>query len=300
MWAKMMYDVSKRGAEKAEHDDVECTHSKIIKRDHEIVCRDCGLVISELEFETATKHETFRLWDYTSFANTADRLTSRERTELTVAIQIEIVASKLLLPKWASAQAVVEARKILRRMRVEGKVRLKAKEVAIASLWSSCKIVKALVSIRDYAEALKMLGFDYDEDRIYRLLNRASKLMDLPCKPMQPKDYIPKITAKLVGRFEQRYLSAVERYAVTIATHDRGMMRGRNPVYLAAASICAADEILGGRIGSSVIMEVIGAGAGLTNLSSRLMFLAPKPPAEVFDLIFASVHAKRMSLLAEG
>jgi transcription initiation factor TFIIIB Brf1 subunit/transcription initiation factor TFIIB len=278
-----------------------CSHHRLVKSGHEVVCAECGLVTSDFELSPKPrKCDRAGLWDYTSFSLGTDRLTSRERTELAVATQIDVLAYRLSLPRHVSVQAMVEARKMLRGMRARGRVRLTATETAIAALWNACKIMRAPVSMGDFAKTLGAMGLDYRENRIFRLLNRASRIMDLPCRPMQPRDYIPRIAAKLAGKAENRYLSTLERYAVAIAATAEGQLKGRNPVYSAAAALCAADQILGGRMGKSAIAKVVDAGAGLANLASKLMGLAPPPPSEAFDLVFASVRTRRVSLFAEA
>jgi len=278
-----------------------CRHHRLVKRGHEVVCVECGLVISD--FELSPKQRNYNrpgLWNYTSFTLGSDRLTSKERTELAVATKIDVLASILALPGYVSAQAVVEARKILRAVRGKAGVRFTAAETTIAAVWNACKIMKVPVSMREVAKTLRGMGLDYDENRIFRLLNRASRIITLPCRLMQPTDYIPKIAAKLTGKAEQRYLSTVERYAMAIAAVAEEVLKGRNPVYSAAATICAADKILGERIGWSAIAKVVDAGAGLANLASKLTGLAPPPPSEAFELVFASVRARRVNMFVEA
>lgn len=282
-------------------DTSECEHRRLVKREHEVVCAECGLVISE--FEPSPEPRSFNrpdLWDYTSFTLGSDRLTSRERTELAVATKIDILSSNLALPGHVSVQAMVEARRILRAVRGSAGVRLTVAETAIAAIWNACKITKTPLSMREYAKTLRATGLDYDENRIYRLLKRASRVMNLPRKLMQPRDYISKITANLRGKVSYIYLSTVERYAMAIAESAEDELKGRNPVYSAAAAICAADQALGGRIGWLAIAEVVDSGAGLSDLASKLRELGPPPPSEAFDLVFASVRAERAFLLAEA
>jgi transcription initiation factor TFIIIB Brf1 subunit/transcription initiation factor TFIIB len=279
----------------------ECEHHRLVKREHEVVCAECGLVTSEFDLSLEPRsHNRSGLWDYTSFTLGSDRLTSRERTELAVATQIDIMSSNLTLPGHVSAQAMVEARKILRAVRGRAGVRLTVVETAIASIWNACKITKMPLSMKEYAKTLKAMGLDYKENRIYRLLNRASRVIDLPCKLIQPRDYIMKITAKLKGKVSYRYLSTVERYAMAIAESAEDELKGRNPVYSAAAAICAADQALGGRIGWLAIADVVDGGASLFDLASELGELSPPPPSEAFDLVFASIRAERAFLLAEA
>ena len=278
-----------------------CEHRRLVKREHEVVCAECGLVTSEFEpLPEPRRYNRPDLWDYTSFTLGSDRLTSRERTELAVATQIDILSSNLALPGHVSVQAMVEARRILRAVRGSAGVRLTVVETAIASIWNACKITKTPLSMKEYAKTLRAMGLDYDENRIYRLLNRASRIMNLPRKLIQPRDYILKITANLKGKVSYRYLSTVERYAMAIAEGAEDELKGRNPVYSAAAAICAADQSLGGRIGWLAIAEVVESGAGLSDLASRLRELGPPPPSEAFDLVFASVRAERAFLLAEA
>ena len=278
-----------------------CEHRKLVKKEHEIVCAECGLVTSEFGLSPEPRsYNQPGLWDYTSFTLGSDRLTSRERTELAVATRIDILSSNLALPGYVSAQAMVEARKILRAVRGRAGVRLTVVETVIAAIWSACKITRTPFSMKEYAKTLRAMGFDYDENRIFRLLNRASRVMNLPRKLIQPKEYIPKITAKLKGKVSIRYLSAVERYAMEIAESAEEELKGRNPVYSAAAAVCAADHVFGGRIGWLAIAEVVDSGAGLSDLASKLRERGPPPPSEVFDLVFVSVRAERAFLLAEA
>jgi len=249
----------------------ECEHRRLVKREHELVCAECGLVTSE--FDPSSKPYSYNrpgIWDYTSFKLGSDRLTSRERTELAVATRIDILSSNLVLPGHVSAQAMVEARKILRAVRGKAGVRLTVVETAIVAVWNACKITKTPLSMKEYAGTLKAMGLNYDENRIYRLLNRASRVMNLPRKLMQPRDYIPKITAKLCAKAPYRYLSTVERYAAEIAENAEKELKGRNPVYSAAAAIYAANETLGGRIGRSDIAEAVCVGEGIGNLGEEL------------------------------
>jgi transcription initiation factor TFIIIB Brf1 subunit/transcription initiation factor TFIIB len=248
-----------------------CGHHRLVKKGHEVVCVECGLVISD--FDLSPQQRNYNrpgLWDYTSFTLGSDRLTSKERTELAVATKIDVLASRLALPGYVSAQAMVEARKMLRAVRGKAGVRFTAAETAIAAVWNACKIMKVPVSMREVAKTLRGMSMDYDENRIFRLLNRASRVIDLPRRLMRPRDYIPKITAKLSGKFSYRYLSTVEGYAVAIAESSEEELKGRNPVYSAAAAICAADETLGGRIGRSTIAEAACVGEGIADLAEDL------------------------------
>lgn len=242
-----------------------------MKRGHELVCAECGLVISDFELSPKPRnYDRPVLWDYTSFTLGSDRLTSKQRTELDVATRIDVLASNLALPGHVSAQAMVEARKILRAVRRGAGVRLTAVETAIVAVWNACKITKTPLSMREYAETLKAMKLDYGENRIFRLLNRASRVMNLSRRLMQPRDYIPKIAAKLGAKVPYRYLLTVERYAVEIAEGVGEELKGRNPVYSAAAAICAADETLGGRIGWSAVAEAAGVGEGVASLAEDL------------------------------
>lgn len=63
-----------------------CVHHRLVKRGHELICVECGLVISDFELSPKPRnYDRPVLWDYTSFILGSDRLTSKQRTEFAVA-----------------------------------------------------------------------------------------------------------------------------------------------------------------------------------------------------------------------
>jgi transcription initiation factor TFIIIB Brf1 subunit/transcription initiation factor TFIIB len=272
---------------------MECKHLRTVKVGHEIVCAECGLVLSDIEFEHLPKRDRISLWDFTSFAETSDTLTGKERTELTVMTYIDTLSSKLSLPKRVSADAMLNARKILSRMRLENHVRLTSLEIAIAALWLAIKKYGMPVTMREYA---KTVGFDFTANKLFRLLDRTIKLVSIKTKLLHPKEYIPRIFARLSA--DPSYISSVELYAARITENVWEILKSRSPLLVAATAVYIADEYLGGRIGLKLIAKAAGVGVtSIIGLGPIIRKAVPPPPTSAIRFLLSQVKESEVNML---
>jgi len=206
---------------------LECEHSRLVKKDHEVICVDCGLVVSDVEFVSDTIDGEGNLWEYTGLSLGSDRLTSKERTGLEVKDHIERLSQWLTLPRYVVEQAIVETRKILKKVRSSSVVRVTASETAIIALLNACKITGFPYSIREFSRKMMENGLNYDENRIYSLLCRVSKLVEINRRLFKPKEHVPRIIGKFQRQVNSRYISAVELYACKILEENEVLLKNR-------------------------------------------------------------------------
>ena len=293
----------------------ECGSKNIIYDEEtgEVVCGNCGLVLSDLTFERPRKSHPPTVWDYLSFRNTRDKLKSKERTELTIAMQISLLCSKIHVPSVVKHESVITARKLLKKLRKTRKVRFTCEELAAVSTYITCKKRGIPVTLREISTAL-----GWKKTAIYTLLSRLSKYVTLPSRLIPPVEYLPRIIAKISsfnGDLSPQFLLCIEEYArqiLKIAEEDeelKGELERRNPLLVAAAAIYAADEKMGGRIiykkvphgrvKRSLLYHVTGFDVSIVPLAERLERLAPRLPPESFKYVYENIRKKKGEVLAE-
>ena len=280
----------------------ECGSSYLVRdgASGEVVCRNCGVVVSETEYVAPFTPEAARGSlamtrlvakprfsevvkfgsDGVRLARQIGRLNGSERTEAVIANMINGLACKLSLPKAVEEDAMVTAKKILKGMRKKRK-RMTAVEISAVSLWNAIKVHGYPVTMKEYISLINVLITRRDGNggfrtkSFYRLVAKASEIAPLAIKIFTPADYVGRLCAKLEGLADTAYLSAVEAYAVALCKTAEGELFGKDPVCTAATAICVADETLGGRIGIEKICK--SAGAGYSSSTAKIL-KKRKPP----------------------
>lgn len=282
---------------------MSCRHDHTVKdyTTGEVVCVDCGLVVSEIDYAPPPQvrmDRKLRAYECTSYSagthlkaggrwGRLSRLDSRKRTEAKITILIERICAWLNSPSHISAQAVYVARKLLRAMRRRESVRFSVDEAAAVSVLLAYRYSNIPLTAERLAETLNGNGYGnrlYNKDVILRLYRRASAVLATPRYWGYPKDFLGKITAKFLGMVDNRYLSLLEQVAFSILKETERsssqLLAGRNPLVVAAASIIAADQLLGGHIGEENILRKAEVGDSATALASWLRTFAPPLPPE--------------------
>lgn len=281
---------------------MSCRHEHTIKdyTTGEVVCVDCGVVLSEVEYAPPPQvrlDRKLRAYECTSYSagthlkaggrwGRLSRLDSRKRTEAKITILIERICAWLNSPSNISAQAVYVARKLLRAMRRRESVRFSVEEAAAVSVLLAYRYSNIPLTAERLAETLNGNGYGnrlYNKDVVLRLYRRASAILATPRYWGYPKDFLGKIAAKFLGMVDNRYLSLLEQVAFSILKEaersNSQLLAGRNPLVVAAASIIAADQLLGGHIGEENILRKAGVGDSATALASWLRRFTEAPPS---------------------
>ena len=285
---------------------MSCRHEHTIKdyTTGEVVCVDCGVVLSEVEYAPPPQvrlDRKLRAYECTSYSagthlkaggrwGRLSRLDSRKRTEAKIATSIERICAWLSSPSHISAQAVYVARKLLRAMRRRESVRFSVEEAAAVSVLLAYRYSNIPLTAERLAETLNRNGYGnrlYNKDVVLRLYRRASTILATSRYWGYPKDFLGKITAKFLGRINNRYLSLLEQVAFSILKEaersNSQLLAGRNPLVVAAASIIAADQLLGGHIGEENILRKAEVGDSATALASWLRRFTEIPPSEALQ-----------------
>jgi transcription initiation factor TFIIIB Brf1 subunit/transcription initiation factor TFIIB len=190
---------------------------------------------------------------------------------MALATRIATTAERLGLPKHVEEQAMLLGRRLLEGMRTTGR-RLTVLDMSAVALWGACKVMGIPISMDEFTEALGL----HNGTSLFKLLSKAQRIASMPKKTFEAKDYVGRIAGKLSGMADPRYVSALESYARSICDSAGEALRGRDPVCAAAASLCVADETLGGWIGRERITEASGAGYSLS-LAHKLRAAVPPP-----------------------
>lgn len=287
----------------------ECLHKRILNDviAGEIICLDCGVVLGKAEFAPPPivrlnrKLKGFELTSYrlgTSLAASVKKKWScfdrQAKTELKVVLDVEKICDWLDAPSKVESQAAYVARKILKAMRNGSRrVRFSFEEIAAVSVFLAYRFMTIPLSARRYAEVLSRNlygGKTYDKRKILRLYRRAVEIVGSPSYWGDPVDYLRVISSRLERRVESRYLSLIERYAVSILRRavrsGKYLLCGRSPILAAAASLLVADKRLGDILGVKSIMEVAGVSWNVKGLASWLEGFAPPVPPEALPYKF--------------
>lgn len=240
----------------------ECKSRRLIYDSErgEVACQDCGLVISDYGIAAEKSRKRPSTWDYLDVkATKGEKLSSRERTELAVAIRIELLNEKLNLPPMIKNTAIVEGKKLLGYIRKTRHLRLTCEEVAIIAIWIAARKGLFPLSIRELAEASGI-----GRNKVYPLLNRASKYIILPKQKPPPESYIKRVISKVEKGVKMRpglkipdgYLLQLEKEAAGIWEKVRANpvvmqeAKRHSPILFAVAVVHVADENIGGKLTS--------------------------------------------------
>lgn len=159
---------------------------------------------------------------------------------------------------------------------------IKVEEAVASRVNHACKISSFPMILSHYLATLKNAGFIEQAEFFQKKLSKANKVLPCRAKPLDLKSFVSRLAVRLAQSFRDfQYMNAVEAHARLIA--DRAVkgasdeIRGKNPILVAAACLCAADDLFGNRIGTERICKVTGVGDGVRRLSAALKRIAPLP-----------------------
>ena len=305
----------------------ECGSTYLVRNGEtgEVVCRSCGVVVSEVEYATHYVPAGARgSFAFTSLARTGGkpapsdvrkldpdvrrlarqigRLEGAERTEAAVANMINGLVDKLCLPKSVEEEAMVYAKRLLKAMREKGK-RLTVIEVSAVSVWNALKVQGFPVTMKEYVNLVNALLARRDGNRglrrasFYKLITKAAEVLPPPAKVFAPADYVGRLCARIGGLADRSYVSTVEAYAAALCRAAEEELFGKDPVCAAATAICVADEVLGGRIGAEKIAKAVGAGYSQSTAQLLKRRRPPLPPT-LYAPVLEAIKRSGLKVLA--
>lgn len=284
----------------------------------ELVCSRCGLVVGEVEYVPRfvprtvergsfayaglpatgkpTRRELVKYRD--RYLYMIGRTESRERIAANIATYVSLLAGRMGMNlKVVEEEAMRLAKLLLKQMREKGR-RLNADEIAAVSLWQACKVHGFPITMREFEDACAT-AFRWERGgSLLKLISKAREVgLAEDGRWFEPNDYLRRLVARLRGLgldgLDERYIDALAAYAMQLcdAVRDSNELRGKNPVCVAAAAMCVADELMGGWVGHERMKGALGVGFGKE--AYRLMKeKAPPVHASLWDRVLSGLEER--------
>lgn len=180
------------------------------------------------------------------------RLEDRDKNYIKLAVEVNAIADRINLPSGIRSLACSLANTIKNGLESSSK-RMANNEIAAVAVWYTAKKCGFTITHDDFLKACPGL-----EEKFFKLLHKARGFVEASIAPKGAVEYVPILTAKLSGRQNGEYISALEQYALSIIRAAQPLLKGRNPLATAGTALHIADERMGGRVGRSRL-ERIGA-----------------------------------------
>lgn len=280
--------MSKQKFEVASVQEKPCSHPpKLLRKtdNGEICCSLCGMVISDFELDpgfTPARPLHIRIEDMSYVEKSVVRVTSEA---LRIAEKLHLPHSKQEVENLVQ-KVIVNAKKLGYRFTKEQVVAFTVYEVA--------KLHGKPLNIKTYCRLLEELGIHITPKKFFKVKVRILKLTTSTLKTTVPtvKQCIQDITVNLQksGIIDEKYSLALTRYACMIVEKTKKNMENRNPWFLAAAILLAADLKLARRLEGKEHQLTVKAGlASSTNVvreALKFRSKTPQVPPEYIPLIY--------------
>ena len=193
---------------------------------------------------------------------------SGERNLAFALSEIDRNSSNLGLPRSVREDACTIYRDAVNHKLIRGR---SIESVSTASIYAACrrcKVPRTLDEIADVSNVTKK-----DVGRTYRFLSRELKIK---LEPTSPSDYVPRFASK-IGLSSEAQSKAIE---IIKKAKQNGLISGKGPTGVAAASLYIASVLLGERKTQKEVAVV----AGVTEVTIRNRYKELSEKLDDFDL----------------
>ena len=178
---------------------------------------------------------------------------SRERNLAFALSELDRKCSNLGLSRSIRESASLVYRKALDNNLIRGRT---IQGVVAASIYISCRMCHLPRTLGEVADALNVTKKELG--RVHRFLVRK---LNIKLSPISPKDYIPRFASEL-NLSEKSQVKAIE---IINLSQEKGLIVGKGPNGVAAASLYISSQLLGERKSQRDVAEV----AGVTEVTVR-------------------------------
>ena len=158
--------------------------------------------------------------------------------------ELDRESSKLGIPRDIREDAALIYRRAAKNNIVRGR---SIEGMVAASIYTACRVWNVPRTLDEISEVSRITKKKIG--KYYRLLARELKIK---LRPTSPADYVPRFASKLglSGQAESKALMIIDK------TKEKGLITGREPTGIAAASLYIASVFLGERNGTGIETEI--------------------------------------------
>jgi len=278
----------------------ECSSTNIIDDNTkgEIVCINCGLVISKTEPTppqnrtppTTTKNTKPHPIAYTNPLGT--KTPANKRTEISTAYTIHHIIPQIDLPQTMQEMAITYMQKLYSATKKHNpkKIRFTKNELTTISIWTTIKQQNYPLSSDEYLKKLapyiKIKNLMKIEKRANYFIPNQNRTTNIPLVTA----HITKIAAQLENtiHIESAYANKISTYAIQIIHANPSIITTRRANLVAASALLAADHLIAKRLRLIPLAKAANTGTGtIAKLAKTCKQYAPPLPPESAAIKFS-------------